>query len=259
MAPTVPMQASGASTVSRRGDWTVHEYDSVSSTNLVAAALKHWTAVRANTQTQGRGRFQRAWISDQGGLWLSAVVPFDEGELARRALPLAAGLAVCLCLQQLGVGSIRMRWPNDLLVNDRKLAGLLIDQFVSGSVVVGIGMNVQNRPEDCDPALAHQTVRLADLLAHPPDLTTLTALILDQVQRAVIEFAQNGAPALFLRVNQLWGSPRAVELDLNGTLRRGIFKGVDSDGKLILADPSGKPAAFEAHEVRHLTEMECLS
>jgi hypothetical protein len=55
--------------------WTVHEVASVDSTNLFAAKLPVWHAVRAEVQTAGRGRFQRVWISDQGGLWLSAVVP----------------------------------------------------------------------------------------------------------------------------------------------------------------------------------------
>jgi biotin-(acetyl-CoA carboxylase) ligase len=57
-----------------------------------------------------------------------------------------------------------MRWPNDVLVNDRKLAGLLIDHFAPGLAVIGIGINVRNQPEALDPGLKNQTARLVDLL-----------------------------------------------------------------------------------------------
>ena len=256
------IQSRGAvvsSNASGCADWTIHEYESVSSTNLIGAGLAPWTAVRADTQTAGRGRFQRSWVSDRGGLWLSAVVPLTDGVITRRAVPLAGGLAVCRALCGLGMSGMRLRWPNDVMVNDRKLAGLLIDQFVTGSAVVGIGLNVTNRPEKCDVTLANQTSRLADLLPEPPDLKTLARLILQQLKRALNDLAQNGAAALFQDVNQLWGAWRKVELDLNGILCQGIFNGVDSNGRLLLADELGKLTCFEAHEVRHLTEMECLS
>src|SRR5205823_2777630 len=73
------------------GGWTLLKYDVVTSTNLVAASLPPWTAVCASTQTHGRGRFQRKWVSDEGGLWLSAVVPVSSGSSSAKALPLAIG------------------------------------------------------------------------------------------------------------------------------------------------------------------------
>jgi BirA family biotin operon repressor/biotin-[acetyl-CoA-carboxylase] ligase len=236
----------------------LYEYETVASTNLIAANLEPWTAVRADTQTSGRGRFQRTWVSDLGGLWLSAVVPLGEGEIHRRALPLAAGLAICNGLHDLGISEVRLRWPNDVLVHGRKLAGLLIDQFVAGRAVVGIGLNVKNQPEKCDPNLANHVRRLADLLSNPPELPDLARLLLAHLKRVVIELADNGSPSLSLRINKLWGVPRTVELDLNGRLCRGTFTGVDSEGRLILVDHSGTQSFYDAHEVRHLTELHCL-
>jgi BirA family biotin operon repressor/biotin-[acetyl-CoA-carboxylase] ligase len=142
------------------------------------------------------------------------------------------------------------------MVNDRKLAGLLIDQFVPGSAVVGIGINVTNRPESYDPTLEPHTARLADFVA-APDLESLTGRVLGQLRLALLELAGGGAPALLDQVNKLWGQSRTVELDLNGTLCRGLFKGIDLEGRLVLADECGKLSFFEAHQVRHLTEMEC--
>src|SRR6188768_3771909 len=103
--------------------WQLHEFAEVDSTNLVAAKLPAWHAVRADCQTAGRGRFQRAWVSNRGGLWLSAVVPIIDKSPQARLLPLAAGLAVSEALRVLHQISVRLRWPNDILVGPRKLAG----------------------------------------------------------------------------------------------------------------------------------------
>jgi BirA family biotin operon repressor/biotin-[acetyl-CoA-carboxylase] ligase len=237
------------------GNWTLYEYPVVTSTNLVAAKLPAWTAVRATIQTEGRGRFQRSWVSDRGGLWLSAVVPVGQDKIARRALPLAAGLTICNVLRELESSAARLRWPNDVLIGNRKLAGILIDQFEPNLAVIGIGMNVRNRPESCDPALLNHTARLTDLMPTPPELRILTALILQQLRQVSTELNRDGAQAVLLNANKLWGSPRAVELDLDGKLRRGLFTAVDPQGRLALSDANGGLTFYEAHEVRHLTEI----
>jgi BirA family biotin operon repressor/biotin-[acetyl-CoA-carboxylase] ligase len=236
-------------------DWRVLKYDVIGSTNMVAASLPAWTAVCADAQTAGRGRFQRRWVSDQGGLWLSAVIPLSEDPIAAKALPLAVGLAVCEALQEIGVTQLRMRWPNDLLVLDRKLAGLLLDRFTPGLAVAGIGINVFNRPELCDPNLGSQIIRLADLIPTPPQLSELTSLLLRNLRRIVLELEAIGFDSMLPRVNQLWGAPRLVELDLDGEVRRGLFERVDHEGRLILSDGSRATVAYEAHQVRHLQEI----
>jgi BirA family biotin operon repressor/biotin-[acetyl-CoA-carboxylase] ligase len=247
--------AMGRAAISSVDGWTLHEYAVVTSTNLVAAGLPVWSAVRADTQTAGRGRFQRAWVSDAGGLWLSAVVPLDQKESSRRSIPLAIGLAVADALEEIGIRRLRMRWPNDLLVGARKLAGLLIDEFAPGSAVVGIGLNVANEPEARDPQLRHHTVRLKDLLPQLPSLSRLTALVLGHVRRTVSEIQNPNGALLNERLKDLWGPPRQVELDLNGELRRGHFAGVDPNGRLILADENGNATFYEPHQVRQLTEI----
>jgi BirA family transcriptional regulator, biotin operon repressor / biotin---[acetyl-CoA-carboxylase] ligase len=240
------------------GGWTLHEYPVVGSTNLVAADLKAWEAVRADRQSAGRGRFQRRWISDDGGLWLSAVVPTNPKSPAGRALPLAVGLAVCDVLRGLGVQTLRMRWPNDVLVGDRKLAGLLVDQFSPGLAVAGIGINVFNEPEASDPLLKNQTARLAGIIPNTPSLRDLAALALAELRRVINQMEAGSFEALLPRVNQLWGPPRRVELDLDGARLGGIFNGADAAGRLILSDDSVDAIAYEPWQVRHLTEVNQL-
>jgi BirA family biotin operon repressor/biotin-[acetyl-CoA-carboxylase] ligase len=243
--------------------WTLHEFASVDSTNAVASTLPPWHAVRADVQTAGRGRFQRTWISDKGGLWLSAVLPTPQRGPAvasakgpaQHGLPLLAGLALCDALAELGLSGFRMRWPNDVLVQDRKLAGLLLEQFTPDRVVVGLGVNVHNQPEVSDPALHYQATRLAQWLPAPPDVTALAKLVLRHLRRLAGEASRGGLQAMLPRVNALWRTPRRVQLLLDGGMCDGLFTNVNEDGCLLLQDQAGRTTAYDPSQVRHVQEI----
>ncbi len=234
--------------------WTVHEYAIATSTNLLAATLPAWHAVRADTQTAGRGRFQRTWVSDHGGLWLSAVVPLPNSA-PKASAPLVAGLAVCEALRSMGIERLRMRWPNDLMVHHGKLAGLLIDQFTPGLAVIGVGLNVTNQPELRDPALAGHVVRLADLLDPAPNLDSIMRGVLKHLASVWADWETLGSDALLPRLNGLWATPIPVELDLDGHRVRGDFQGIDSAGRLLLRSQDGQTNLYEPHHVRLLREL----
>jgi BirA family biotin operon repressor/biotin-[acetyl-CoA-carboxylase] ligase len=243
--------------ISTLGRWTVHEYEVASSTNLLASRLPAWHAVRAETQTAGRGRFQRRWVSDRGGLWLSAVIPMSAKSPALAFLPLSAGLAVCQAMRSFGVSAVRMRWPNDVLVGTRKLAGLLIDQVVPGRLVVGIGINVHNQPEECDATLHGQVARLADLLPAVPPPGMVMRTVLASLETVCTTLEARGAEALLADVNGLWGERRQVQLDLDGPVVTGEFLGVDLTGRLCLLthDPDSAIQFYEPQSVRLLREI----
>ncbi len=235
--------------------WLLWEYDEVTSTNLVAAKCEPWQAVRADTQTAGRGRFQRSWVSDLGGMWLSAVVPVETNSPAWRFLPLAAGVAVCDALRDLGVTDLRLRWPNDVLVGSRKLAGLLIDQFQPGRAVVGIGLNISNSPEARDGQLEGHVIRLADLLPTPPAVPEITERVLAALKSVWQPVWGGSVESLLPRINVLWHLPRRVEVDLDGPKLEGEFHGVDAAGRLLLRDDSGRTHAFDPQDVRLLRDQ----
>jgi len=158
-------------------------------------------------------------------------------------------------LKQLGISSARMRWPNDVMVNQRKLAGLLVDNFVPQCAVVGMGVNVTNHPEAHDGSLKETATRLADLLPHPPSLATLTQAVLAALRSVVEPFSTAGFGSLQSRINQLWGQPRRVTVDLDGVQRSGLFMGVDDHGRLLLRDDALLITALEPHQVRLLREL----
>ncbi|MGY6587412.1 MAG: biotin--[acetyl-CoA-carboxylase] ligase [Wenzhouxiangella sp.] len=121
----------------------------IGSTNDALAVDAHSpAALLAETQTAGRGRRGRSWLSPPGsGLYLSLAWRFESGLGGLGGLSLAAGLAAAETLRDQGLHSVRLKWPNDLMVNQRKLGGLLVD--VSGSAdgpcraIIGLGLNVR--------------------------------------------------------------------------------------------------------------------
>jgi len=245
----------GIAKLSHPAGWTLREYAQVDSTNFVAAPLPAWSAVRADTQTAGRGRFQRPWVSDAGGLWLSAVVPTPGEREAWQTLPLAAGLAVLEALKDFGVKTARLRWPNDIMVEDRKLAGLLLDTFEPGLAVIGLGVNVTNQPALQDPALRQTATRLADVVLPVPGLADLAAAILAQLRAVVEVMTDHGFAALQPRVNARWGRTRRVYVELDLGTREGVFTGVDPAGRLHLLGDGGSVTVLAPHQVRLLREL----
>lgn len=238
----------------RVGGWALYEYPCLGSTNDAAARLPAWSAVRADTQTAGRGRYDRSWVSGAGGLWLSAVVPTGPAERGWAALPLVAGLAVCETLSAYGPGPLRLRWPNDVMHGRRKLAGLLVDRFGSDTAVVGIGVNVRNDPADADPALAGTSVRLADLVSPVPELGALAAGLLDAL-RVVVEVMQTvGFSGLVPRVNAWWQTGMQVEIETAEGRTDGVFLGVDATGRLRVGNPGGTILELAAHQVIRMRE-----
>lgn len=235
--------------------WKLWELPVLDSTNAAAASLEVWNAVRADRQTAGRGRFQRQWVSDDGGLWLSAVVPTDGLGDATKLLPLLAGLAVCRAVAQVGLSQLRLRWPNDVMIGDHKLAGILIDQPRAGVAVVGIGLNVTNHPEKIEPSLVNHVARLSDFLAYPPSPHELTLRVLSELRRVVGEVEREGVVPVVKSINKLWGRVREVSLDLDGVTVNGRFLGVDDRGGLRMETRSHKHIVYESHQVRQLHEI----
>ncbi len=120
--------------------WEHQHFETVISTNDTAVGLSPFTLVTADTQTGGRGRYGRQWISDRGNLFFSAVLPLDTQ--SADFMPFAAGLAVVKALHPLPV---QLKWPNDVLLNGRKIAGILLER-TDNTLIIGIGINLVTAP-----------------------------------------------------------------------------------------------------------------
>jgi len=234
--------------------WQILPLKETHSTNDIARDHPAWTAIVADVQTAGRGRLGRTWTSNPGGLWLSAVLP-TPGESDRwAALPLATGLAVIRSLAKLHV-TARMRWPNDIMVGDLKLAGLLLERYTPDRVVAGIGVNLTNSPAEYDSELASITTRLSDWTPSLPSRDEFLISLLSHLYEIHQEMLSGGVRSLVDELNQMWGPlPRPVELDIQGKIISGDFLGVTATGDLILRDHQSQESIHNAAYVTMLRE-----
>ena len=199
----------------------------------------------ADRQSAGRGRRGRQWQSWAGGsLTFSLLWRFARGAPVPAGLSLVVGLAVARTIEHLGVLGVQLKWPNDVLVNGEKLAGILVELLPardrSLSAVIGIGINLQL---PLDAHIEHHTgvTDLARVLEHaPPSRPALLARLLAELQTLLDTYALAGFPAL----KGAWEQRNAfAELPVRISGERdasdGICLGVDEDGALLLRSGGG--------------------
>ena len=192
----------------------------------------------AETQTAGRGRRGRAWVSPGGAnLYLSVLRTFAAVPESLQGLSLAVGVAVARAMKSLDVQGIALKWPNDILLGGVKLGGILLE--MSGRsrapwrVVTGIGINV-DMPADAGANIDQPWTDLAAHGAHP-GRNRLASRVLSEVILAQEQFVEAGFEA-FRRDWELLDAVRDREVELHdaSSRRLGTARGVDAGGALLL-------------------------
>jgi BirA family biotin operon repressor/biotin-[acetyl-CoA-carboxylase] ligase len=226
---------------------------------LAAAGAPHGTVVTATEQTAGRGRQGRSWTAPPGkGLFYSAILrPLDPRRHA--TLPLAVPLAVCEAAEALRPGiECRVKWPNDVHLDGRKLAGILIEARPrDGWAVIGVGLNLSIAGDEFPPELRDTATSLFSTPSHPassgsavPYLGTAhirnSATELSSRLGAWVEAGPDEVLAAWRERDALRGREIAWE---EGS---GVADGVDERGYLLVRTADGDRIALGAGEV-HLT------
>lgn len=236
--------------------WTVYQFDQIDSTNDHAGKLPAWSAVTAKTQTKGRGRYRRNWVSDEGGIWLSASVPTPAPLAQWSILPLAAGWALRDALHKLGVPNLRLRWPNDVMIGRAKLAGILVERFRSDLAVIGVGINYLNSPEALAPELKGLACTLSQILRPLPDKIQIITEFLSTLSEAQKIIAEGNCEAFLPTLNAAWEIDKvAISLHDNEDTLLGTFLGVDREGQLLVRAETGAIRCLSPLSVERLREV----
>ena len=203
-----------------------------------------FTVVLADEQTTGRGRGGRRWISPAGqGLWLSVLLRLPEASVYRLA-PLYLGLAVCRAVERVSGGlSLCLKWPNDVLMDGRKLAGVLCENDGGGMVVGGVGINVAAQLSDFPADVAGQAATLANAPGGVPSRGDLAGALIGEV-RALFAKRPHGNPLEEIRARDCL---RGREIEVNEL--RGVAAGIDEAGHLLLQVEGREPVAVVAGSV----------
>jgi BirA family biotin operon repressor/biotin-[acetyl-CoA-carboxylase] ligase len=196
-------------------------------------------------QTAGRGRLGRNWRSGLGtALTFSLLWRFDCGLNALSGLSLAVGLAVVRALNKLSAQDVQLKWPNDILTEHGKLAGVLIeaqgDMLGPSAVVIGIGLNCAI-PENLARQIDQPVSTLEDVCGTIPARSQLLAATLLELAKVLQQFSAQGFAALRSEWEQHHiHQDRAIQLQMaNGQIVRGIARGVGDNGELCLETPQG--------------------
>ena len=217
--------------------------ETVDSTNeeakrLARAGAEDGTLVWARAQTAGKGRSGRSWASPQGNLYLSLVLRPDCPPVAASQLGFVAALGAGGGLAEVmpPLIDLRYKWPNDILLNRRKVAGILLETESAAAdrldwLVLGIGINVTQRPPE--------TAYPATSLREEGDLETTVEAVLDAFARHFLSWVNRWLDQGFAPVREAWrksaiGIGEAIRVRLPNAELHGTFEDIDADGALLL-------------------------
>jgi BirA family biotin operon repressor/biotin-[acetyl-CoA-carboxylase] ligase len=236
--------------------WRIRRFDEIDSTNRYAldaarAGERPGLVVVADHQQAGRGRRGRAWTAPAGSSLLVSILLEPPPAPDRvQLLTMAAGLALTASVRSVAGVDAELKWPNDLVVGDRKLAGLLAETEVRDGrvrgVVVGIGCNVT---WDGFPAELAATATACDREAgHPVDRGALLDVLLDELATRLAGLS--AVPGEYR--SRLATLGRSVRVELAAGVLEGVATDVDDDGRLVVRPRHGSPTVVAAGDVVHL-------
>ncbi len=211
----------------------------------------------SDEQRAGRGRRGSPWTAPPGRALLFSVI-LDPGPSLAGRIPLLAGLAVADGIEVATGLRVDLKWPNDVMAAGRKLAGILAERPPGNAIVLGIGLNVNQSPDEL-PAGTPAT-SLAILLGRQLPREPVLASLLNALDRGCARLRREGggwlAPA-WRRRSSMLGQP--VEVTMDGTRTTGVAEDIDVDGTLIIRLADGRRRAVIAGTVSHLRTTPRLS
>lgn len=232
-------------------------FDSIPSTNreavrLAQADVEHGTVVVADSQTAGRGRLSRTWFSPPGAnLYCSVILkaprPADRLTEWLSWLPLVSALAAAEAIEAVSSLHVSVKWPNDLLISERKIGGILCESGTGTGAspfqIIGIGLNVNVDLQDWPEELRESATSIWHEQGRAADRNRLLAQLLLELEHCIEELALHGTSRLSLAYHQRCSTigKRVKAILANGELCVGIAEGVGQDGALMLRPDATKP------------------
>jgi BirA family biotin operon repressor/biotin-[acetyl-CoA-carboxylase] ligase len=215
----------------------IHYFDETSSTMEIAKDLAQkgcpdFTVVIAGRQKKGRGRLKRVWISDDGGLYFTLVLRPRLPIVLSARVSFLASLTLARVLQQWCKIDAKVKWPNDILVQERKISGMLTELEAEADQVnfinIGIGINVNNDPSRSEP----QASSIKKILGKSVSRRELLARFLDELETRMQQADLEGVVSEWKKYTVTLN--RKVRIVTNQETSEGLAVDVDDNGALVL-------------------------
>jgi len=243
----------------------IHYFREVDSTNEVAKRLAQegapeGTVVIAEQQREGRGRGGKPWISPIGGAWMSIILRPDTLPMNAPQLTFTAGVAAAKTIKEEYEIEVGIKWPNDILIEDKKVCGILTEISTERDsidyIIAGIGIDANVDLELLPPELREETTSLKSVLEKEISRMMLVRKFLENFETMYNEFNQGN----FQKILQKWrkysktiGSN--VEIRKGTEIVQGEAVGVNREGALILELKNGSLRKIISGECRHVDEL----
>ncbi len=231
----------------------IYSFDSIDSTNNCAKAIAgcgatEGTVVIAEQQTAGKGRLGRLWQSNPNeNLMLSVVLRPRVSPNALNLLPLYVAVAVSEAVEKVTGLKVECKWPNDILYNGKKLAGILIEGSVKQNlveyVVIGIGINVNQAKFEGELSTKASSLRMESQkeVDRPTLFRELLKSLEGQYKATSTSGFQSVVPQWIARSTMM---NRTISVSQQGTIISGVVKGLSADGGLVLQTNGSEQTLF---------------
>lgn len=203
-------------------NWTIHSFSVLKSTNTTALSYPVGSVIIANEQTNGKGRNGRVWQSLSGNLFLSAVLPAFDTQT-----PLLSFVAAVSLAEALNDYPVRIKWPNDILLNGAKIAGILLERHEE-KVIAGFGVNTSSAPTQ---ALLYKTASLNNTISN----NALTQKLLNALSENLEVFKTQGFNPIYQKwLEKAAGIGTQITVRLPNESLSGIFESLTPQGAISL-------------------------
>ncbi|WP_309492257.1 biotin--[acetyl-CoA-carboxylase] ligase [Candidatus Hecatella orcuttiae] len=241
---------------------SVHRFDELDSTmdkaeELAQAGGEEGLVVVAETQKRGKGRMGRMWLSPQGGVWLSIILRPKIHPRYAPILSLMAAVAVARAIWRVCHLEAKLKWPNDVLLEGRKVSGILTkinaETDLINYVIVGVGVNVNVNPASLDPRLREAATCLKDEAGREISRTTFVQVLLEEKEKLYRLFLRRDFTAIlnaWKRLSDTLG--RWVRVEFQGEAVEGEAVDLDGTGGLLLKLADGSLRQVLAGDVKVL-------
>jgi len=228
----------------------IEYYEELESTNTEALRLAlenapEGTVVIADAQSEGRGRLDRIWESPPSlNLYLSVVLRPDIPAAASSLIPLMVGVAVADIISKYDPGQVRLKWPNDVLIDGKKICGILTEMRTKADrvhfIIVGIGVNINMRKLDFPREIRETATSLRIGTECEIDRLDVAIRLFENLERWYRIFLNGGEAAIrekWLQYAELIG--KRIEVVFKSDMQRGTVVGLDENGALLLEGETG--------------------
>jgi BirA family transcriptional regulator, biotin operon repressor / biotin---[acetyl-CoA-carboxylase] ligase len=242
---------------------TIHFYNKLDSTNVTAMEMAQQdapegTVVLADQQLHGRGRGDRSWHSPPGvGIYCSIILRPELSPAKTMLLTLMTAVAIAKAVALETNLSPRIKWPNDILINDKKVVGILLESKVGAAgvehAIIGFGINVNHTPADLPQELLLAASSLVIELGAPVDRSSLLTKILAEVEDLYGRL-QQGEVAMILEEWRSFSATlgRHVRVVQRGELTEGIAVDITEEGALLVRVEHDSHITLHTGDIEHL-------